>query len=301
MIPTRKSNRKLASFFILVGLLPLAACAQKKLPAVFGKAQNSVSHDYQFRLTGLGTALGETPNSLAEHGIDFKLTGQVEAGPAPNGQTHHHQLPEQDRETLQTTWNSLLKSGLTPTEKCTAIDATSDLIALNVRISIQQNERETALIRVDGGQICGPAETPALVDFSKTLVALARRHYPKKFPSECLASTDELQSIHDKLLSCDSDADCANIDDHYTPIPRGELQFVGLKNCSVLPRLIGANAESVRTDRKALLAARDSALKACESEIKELACTTETDPGFQNHRYPARCLSGRCVAGKVLR
>ena len=293
-------RRKTATAAALGALLVLGACAKATSPGVPGATGSNLPEDFRFRVSGLPEAQGETTGVLAEHGIDFRLEGGFEVGPAPNGQVHQDSLPEKDRQVLQEAWTALRKSGFTATERCGAIPAESTLAPLHARVSILKNDRESALIRLDGGQLCGPADATALSEFSKVVVGLARKHYPKRFPSECLAEGDELRNLHESLLSCETDDECANVNGQYDAIPKGEVQFVALRSCSVLPRLAGANAALVSAGKKSLLAARAQALKACQAEDAQLECTTEIDPGFQNHRHPARCVSKKCVAGQTL-
>jgi hypothetical protein len=282
-------------------LLALAsACSPAQAP-VKTESQPSVPREFSFRVAGAGPGTADATMAFAEHGVEFHLAGNLEIGPAPNGQVHKALLADKEREQLQKSWNAWLKTGFTATENCVALDATSELASLNARISILQNDKKAAQIRVDGGQICGPSEKSALEDFSKTLIALAKSHYPHRFPSECLASTDALQATQQSLLSCQTNEDCVHVDAQYAPIAAGEVQYVPLKSCSVLPRLTAASASLLKSNRKAILAAQEGAKQACAEETRELTCTTDVDVGFQNHRHPARCIANQCVPGKRLR
>jgi hypothetical protein len=282
-------------------LLVLAsACSPAQAP-VKTEAQPSVPREFSFRVAGAAPATAEASVAFAEHGVEFNLAGNLEIGPAPNGQVHKARLSTEERQQLDQSWKSWLKTGFTATENCLTLDSSSELASMNARISIQQNDKDAALIRVDGGQICGPSEKPALEDFTKTLIALAKAHYPRRFPSECLASTDALQATQESLVSCQTSEDCSHVDAQYAPIAAGEVQYVPLKSCSVLPHLAVANASLLKANRKALIAAREGAKQACAEETRELTCTTDVDVGFQNHRHPARCVANQCVPGKSLR
>jgi hypothetical protein len=287
-----------ASAGVLLAIV--SACSPASAP-VAGEAQPSVPREFSFRVAGAAPTTDGTSVSFAEHGVHFQLAGNLEIGPAPNGQIHKRKLAGDERELLQNSWKDWLKSGFTAAEKCVTVDPSSELASVNARISILQNDREAALIRVDGGQICGPAEPPALEQFTKTLVFLSRAHYPRRFPSECLASTDALEAAHESLLSCQSNEDCSHVDSQYSAIAPGEVQFVSLKSCSLLPRVTAANPSLLNSSRKALLKARETAKQACAEEIRELTCTAEADLGFQNHRHPARCVANQCVPGRTLR
>ncbi len=283
-------------------LLALASACSPAQDPVKTESQPSVPREFSFRLAGAAPTTDDAASlPFAEHGVHFQLAGNLEIGPAPNGQVHKRTLAGDERELLQNAWKDWLKSGFTATEKCVTLAPSSELAGVNARISILQNEREAALIRVDGGQICGPAEQAALEQFTKTLVRLGRAHYPRRFPSECLASTDALAAAHESLLSCQTNEDCSHVDAQYSAIAPGEVQFVSLKSCSVLPRVTAANPELLKSGRKALLLARETAKQACAEEIGELTCTTQEDVGFQNHRHPARCVQNKCVAGRILR
>lgn len=277
----------------------LSACAPSQAP-IEGESQPSAPREFSFRVVGAGPAAEETAHALAEYGIEFHLTGNFEVGPAPNGQTHKDQLTTEEREQLKQSWAAWLKAGFTTNENCIALDASSELANAKMRVSILQNDREAALIRIDGGQICGPAEAATLDELSKVLFSLAKSHYPRRFPSECLASTDALRAVQESLVSCQSQADCAHVDAQYDVIAPGEVQYVPLKSCSILPRLSAANPALLKASRKVLISARESAKQTCTEESQELLCTTEADVGFQNHRHPARCVANRCIPGKSL-
>jgi hypothetical protein len=278
----------------------LGACSPEK-PLFTPKNQPELIADYTFLVkTSSPEASGEGSAHFAEHGITFHLPGEFEIGPAPNGQTHQEILAPTDRENLQRSWSTVLSQGIASSESCQTLAEDSPLAQANVRISILKNSSESALIRVDGGQICGPILNQEFVNFSGILFSLAKKHYPKKFPDECLASKDTLIRLFNSVNSCESDDDCVHVDSQYDSIPPGQVQYVALKNCSVLPSLTAANALSLKSKHKLLLRAREETRNACAQEIREFVCTAQADLGFQNHRFPARCFERKCVPGKGL-
>ncbi|MBU6375839.1 MAG: hypothetical protein KGQ59_07585 [Bdellovibrionales bacterium] len=295
--------QKPASFVVAAALMSmlsiLVGCSAKKIP-VATDIQPLSPEDITFVVKGLATGAETETQIFAEHGIQFKLSGGLEVGPAPNGQVHRQELNSQDLEKLQESWSQWMKSGFHSTETCLTTAGQNEFDTIPARISVNIKDHEKALVRIDGGQICGPADSAILKAFSQTLLSLAKSYYPKVFPNECLAATDALQEAQSKVLSCDDDSECANVDAQYYPIPAGQVQYVALKKCSVLPNLAGANAASLQSERKSLLKALDAAKASCAAENRELVCTTEVDIGFQNHRYPARCIAAKCLPGKTL-
>lgn len=274
----------------------LAACAeQPRAPAPF--AQPALPQKVKFAVKG--AAASEDLEVFARHGVEFTLDGAIEVGPAPDGQTHRKTLPESQRNRLQEAWSALQSGGLTASETCASAPEESSWASSAWRLSILFGDRETALFRIDGGQICGPAKEEGLLDFSKVLFELASLHYPRRFPSVCLAGADELTGRFQELLACESDADCVNVDLDFVGIPAGEVHHIPLAVCSALPHLGAANAAALQKERRSLLSLKAESQKACVAEELAPVCSTEQDPGFQNHRFPARCQAQKCVPGRT--
>ncbi|MEN9722810.1 MAG: hypothetical protein RJB38_796 [Pseudomonadota bacterium] len=289
-------------------LLGLGACSERPPLHLGVSAQPAIPQEVRFLVKGstassASEGAGPTANAsaaFAEHGVSVPLQGPLVIGPAPNGQVHRQSLADQERQDLAALWTKT-RSSLTAQDRCVAIAEASALAHLEARITILENDRETGLVRIDGGQICGPIDTAALEPFANALIALAKKHYPKRFPDECLAASDTLREAYSGVSTCEVDSDCAHVDPQLIPIPAGQLQYVPLKSCSILPILSAANAESLNSQRKALLTARETAKKVCEATQREQVCTAEADEGFQNHRHRARCEARACVPGKRLR
>ncbi|NDD91947.1 hypothetical protein EBZ37_07675, partial [bacterium] len=288
--------------FVALGVLAsmITGCSGARAPLATD-SQTFSPQEISFIVSGIPAGGDSATPVFAEYGIQFSLTGTFKVGPAPNGQVHNQALSTQELEKLQESWGAWLKSGFNATETCISTEAQPELSKVPARIAVNMKDREKALVRIDGGQICGPADKAVLEAFSSTLLALAKNHYPKTFPSECLAATDALEEAHQKVQECDSDSECANVDSQYFAIPAGQIQYVALKSCSVVPHLSAGNVSLLQSEHKELIKAREYAKTSCAPENRELVCTAEADVGFQNHRYPARCVAAKCAPGKTLR
>ena len=165
-----------------------------------------------------------------------------------------------------------------------------------MRIQLLQNQREVVLIRSDSGTLCGPGDAAQLRVLAEALLEIGRAHYPRTFPDDCLALTDDFASISEQITSCTEDSQCTNVDPTYSEIPEGQIQYVATKSCSAAPSLPTANRQGLRDARTTLLRLREKIPSVCQPQGIPGTCSSADEVGFQNHRSPARCIEGSCSA-----
>lgn len=227
---------------------------------------------------------------IAAYGFKVKSNGTYEVGPAANGQIHRGKLTSTD---LKTVTDTLLLDS-TSAENC-APRANDETAPLD-QVVFKQRDREATLVRHNGSEICYAIATEQGKQLHKAIRELAKKHYPLPFPDECLASIDAVEELYPALSHCSVDAECSNIDQIYSPIPIGEVQYVTTRTCSRINPMIAGNAAAVAGAQLKLLAARDAAKSVCGTRIKRDACAQIDGAleGFQNHRAPAVCGQGTC-------
>lgn len=284
-------SRSLALKTCLVAL-PLAlatlACSTKTQAPAAAANDNVLPQEIAFRVSG----------TYAEAGIQFRLGRQLEVGPAENGQIHRELLSEQELARLEGAWNAFKGSALGKTETCVEWPAESEWHDPAMRIALLQNDREVLSIRSDAGRLCGPGGGQQLLAFAETVLTLTRAYYPKSFPDQCLAEQDEFKSITENVVGCADDSQCVNVDPQFDAIPAGQIQFVTLRSCTVVPALPSANRDALEVAKTRLLRLRDRVLAACAATPQPAAsCSAAESVGFQNDRHPARCIAGQCTSG----
>jgi hypothetical protein len=280
-----KTRIVLATLAGSLAILP-SACSSKPQPPQ-GAGFQQRPQEYSFRVSG----------SLAEAGITFSLARRYEVGPAENGQVHSSRLEADQARRLQEYWDGYRAQAFTLAESCQDWPAESPWRESTVRIEILESGRSLATLRSDGGRLCGTGSSEQLKPFAESLLELARMHYPKVFPSECLALQDEFSERAETARSCTSDAQCTHVDPQFDAIPEGQIQYVSLKSCSPVPALPTANREELSSARRALLKLKDRIRQTCQQPEVTAACASADELGFQNHRHPARCIEGACSSG----
>jgi hypothetical protein len=275
-------------FATLAGTLAIlpSACSSKPLPPQ-GVGFQQRPQEYSFRVAG----------TLAEAGITFSLARRYDVGPAENGQIHSSRLGADQARRLQETWDSYRAQAFTTTESCQDWPAESLWREPSVRVEILESGRALTTLRSEGGRLCGTGSQEQLKTFAEGLFELARLHYPRVFPSECLALQDEFSERAESARSCTTDAQCTHVDPQFEAIPEGQIQYVALKSCSPVPALPSANREELGQARRTLLRLKDRIRQTCQQPEITAACASADELGFQNQRHPARCIEGACSSG----
>jgi hypothetical protein len=264
----------------------LGACSKRAVPPNSTEFRQQ-PQDYSFKVSGV----------LAEASLTLRLNRTLEVGPALNGQIHKSRLTERDAGRLQRDWSEFKKTAFSGPESCQDWPQESQWRDATMKIEVLENGRTVLALQSEAGKLCGRGELQAARVFSETVLGLTRSHYPKSFPSECLALQDELESEFEQVRSCTSDAECTHVDPQYEAVPVGQIQYIALKSCSAVPPLPTANAQSLAESRRKLLRLRESIRQVCQPQGIPVGCSTADELGFQNHRHPAQCLSGSCSSG----
>lgn len=228
------------------------------------------------------------------HGFTVLADGRFQVGPGPQGQTLQGILNPTEFAAINDAVDKAT-GGIRPEietgETCQPADIStgqsSDTIFLNIRGAKKE------LIRKNGTEFCfkaaGSAEAIAL---HHALKDLTLKHYPTVFPDQCIDAVQGLQDIFRQLGSCQTDSDCAYVDNVFGPIPNGDIQFVLTDNCTVAPALVVANRDALVQKQEHLIVAKQAAKSTCGEDFYRSSCTYVS--GFQANIAPPTCHFGSC-------
>ncbi|MFN7685280.1 MAG: hypothetical protein ACK5QT_07710 [Oligoflexia bacterium] len=266
-------------------LVSSAGCSQKELPPQPTTLKQQPS-DFSFRVTG----------SSAESGITFRPNKSFEVGPAPNGQVHRSRLKSSEHTKLERAWEAYQSTAFSGPETCQEWPESSPYRNSVATLEVLEATRTVLTVRSEGGSLCGKGDAAALRAYAETLLGLGKARYPSNFPSECLALQDEFSALADSARSCTSDLQCTHVDPQFEAIPEGQIQYVSLKSCSAVPAIPTANREALPSVRRKLLQLKQAIRTQCQPQGLPAHCAAADELGFQNHRYPAKCVENVCTS-----
>ncbi len=268
-------------------------------PVTVDPAPPTIDRSWSFSLqnpctdTALDQCVGAYKFSVASSGV-------YTMGPTPEGQTKSGKISENELKLLQAGLVQILadfEAQNSTTERCLSYEdarmAELDPTLPDDTLILNAFGKTQTLLRRQQEELCFSTASPiTAAQLHQSLRALADRYYALPFPNLCQDAADAAQAIYPQLTSCNSDADCAYINNSFDTIPSYNLQYVIVDNCSLVTPLAVGNARLVAAAQSKLQSALDKAQLTCGDSIIRNSCLGLT--GFQSSEAPPVCSAGVC-------
>ena len=231
------------------------------------------------------------------YGFSVSADGSFQVGPGPHGENAQGQLsPEGFTELDQAL--TLFLSGV---DNTISDDSLTETCRPHVRrgsddeVSLRTATRQQLLYRQNGNDFCvKQGNLDHAEGLHRVIRKLTELHYPLPFPDECLEEANRTRSFHSSLQSCETDSDCAYVDNSFGAIGATELQFVATDDCTILQPLSVANRDDLALAQLELQTGRARVRAACGQRFYRGRESCESIRGFQADKAPPVCVQNTC-------
>jgi len=222
---------------------------------------------------------GAAESCAGAYGFTLWNDGRYEVGPGPQGQLVRGWIQRKDVEGLRAHLASLRLDEVNAefASSSSHACATPPAGQSAAEVRLVSGERSRVLLMDSGASFCSDASlvptTANAQDLENWIKGMAQKYSPPLFPNPCVDAASALDQKYSGIRSCQSDIDCAYVDENLLPIETSIATRVVSDDCSYIQPLVVANRFLAVTNQRDLLLERELARKVCGGNLTKTQCT----------------------------